>query len=172
MTVDPASTVPLAQRSSWFPWRHPQHHSHPALQAAHDDRTFGERVADQIASFGGSWPFIFIFLGLILGWIVVNTLLLQHLIGRKPFDPYPYIALNLVLSALAGLQAPIIMMSQNRAAARDEILAAHHYDETQKIDDLLASNTALTQEVHDLTVKIHLLAENIARQSPAGTPIA
>ena len=58
---------------------------------------------------------------------MVNTVLLQHVIGRRPFDPYPYIALNLVLSGLAGIQAPIIMMSQNRAAARDEILASHHY---------------------------------------------
>jgi uncharacterized membrane protein len=172
MTADTASTVPRQSRSSWFPWRHPQHHGHPALQAAHDDRTLGERVADEIASFGGSWPFIFIFLGLILAWIVINTLLLQHLIGRKPFDPYPYIALNLVLSALAGIQAPIIMMSQNRAAARDEILATHHYDETQKIDDLLGSNTALTQQVHDLTVKIHELAEHIAGQTPTDIPIA
>ena len=70
-------------------------------------------VADLIASFGGSWPFIFIFLGMIVIWIVVNTILLQHVIGRRPFDPYPYIALNLVLSGLAGIQAPIIMMSQN-----------------------------------------------------------
>ena len=99
---------------------------------------FGERVADDIASFGGSWPFIFIFLGMIVVWIVVNTLFIQHVLApAKPFDPYPYIALNLVLSGLAGIQAPIIMMSQNRAAARDEILAAHHYDETHNIDELL-----------------------------------
>jgi len=61
---------------------------------------------------------------MIVVWMVVNTVLLQHVIGRRPFDPYPYIALNLVLSGLAGIQAPIIMMSQNRAAARDEILAS------------------------------------------------
>ena len=93
-----------------------------------------------------------------------------HCFNHKPFDPYSYIALNLVLSGLAGLQAPIIMMSQNRAAARDEILAAHHYDETHKIDDLLNSNTQLTQQVHDLTQKIHQLAEHIAGQTPAGVP--
>ena len=75
-----------------------------------------------------------------------------------------------MLSGLAGIQAPIIMMSQNRAAARDEILATHHYDETQKIDDLLGSNTALTQQVHDLTQKIHQLAEQIARRTPSGEP--
>jgi uncharacterized membrane protein len=163
MTVSTANTVPRPSRSSWFPWRHPQH-AHPALQAAHDNRTLGERVADDIASFGGSWPFIFIFLGLIVIWMVVNTVLLQHVLGHRAFDPYPYIALNLVLSGLAGIQAPIIMMSQNRAASRDEILASHHYDETHKIDELLGSNTQLTQQVHDLSKKIHEMTEQVARQ--------
>ena len=134
---------------------------HPVLQKEHDDRTLGERVADQIASFGGSWPFIFIFLGLIAGWMIGNTVLIGHLLHSKAFDPYPYIALNLVLSGLAGIQAPIIMMSQNRAAARDEALAQHHYEETQKLDQLLQANTDLTQRVHDLTQKVHVLTEEL-----------
>jgi uncharacterized membrane protein len=140
--------------------------------AVHDDRTVGERVADEIASFGGSWPFIFIFLGMIVAWMLVNTVLIRHVLGSRPFDPYPYIALNLVLSGLAGIQAPIIMMSQNRAAARDEILAAHHYDETHNIDALLQSNTALTEQVHDLTQKIHQLAEQIAGRAQTTGPTA
>ena len=168
MTGDTPGSVKGPSRSSWFPWSHHQQHLHPALQSAHEDRTFGERVADNIASFGGSWPFIFIFLGLIVLWMMVNTLLIQHVINSRPFDPYPYIALNLVLSGLAGLQAPIIMMSQNRAAARDEILAAHHYAETHQMDELLESNTALTKQVHELTERIHNLAEELAgrAQSP------
>ena len=109
-------------------------HGPPCIAGSSGDRTFGERVADDIASFGGSWPFIFIFLGMIVAWMVVNTSYPTSA-AHRPFDPYPYIALNLVLSGLAGIQAPIIMMSQNRAAARDEILASHHYDETHKIDD-------------------------------------
>lgn len=169
MTADTHHTVPRPSRSSWFPWRHPQT-LHPALKAADDNRTLGERVADEIASFGGSWPFIFIFLGLIAIWMVVNTLFLQHVLHHKAFDPYPYIALNLVLSGLAGIQAPIIMMSQNRAAARDEILASHHYDETHKIDDLLTSNTELTEKVHDLTQKIHQLTVQIAGQATSNPP--
>jgi uncharacterized membrane protein len=171
MTVTVANTPPPshAPRSSWYPWRHPQSHSHPVLQAAHDNRTLGERVADQIASFGGSWPFIFIFLGLILAWMIINTVVLQHLLSHHPFDPYPYIALNLVLSGLAGIQAPIIMMSQNRAAARDEILASHHYDETHKLDGLLQSNTDMTQQVRDLTQKIHDLTEKIAQSTLSGS---
>src|SRR5215469_7354791 len=158
MAASQAPTIPSP--SSWFPWRHPRH-AHPALRQAHDDRTFGERVADEIASFGGSWPFIFIFLAIIVGWMVVNTLLIGHLLHGKAFDPYPYIALNLLLSALAGLQAPIIMMSQNRAAARDEVLAQHHYEETQKLDELLQANTTLTQQVHELTQKVHTLTERL-----------
>ncbi len=90
----PSTAKDLARRSSssWFPWRHPADHGHPALRMAHDDRTLGERVADHIASFGGSWPFIFIFLGMILVWIAINTVLLQHVLGQRAFDPYPYIA--------------------------------------------------------------------------------
>ena len=162
---------PPVARSSWFPWKH-EHVEHPALKAAADHRTLGERVADQIASFGGSWPFIFIFLGLIVGWMILNTLIIGHIAHAKSFDPYPYIALNLVLSGLAGIQAPIIMMSQNRAAARDELLAAHHYDETVKIDGLLQANTDLTKQVHDLTQKVHRLTEHLCNSSgmtpPAG----
>jgi len=148
-------------RSGWFPWRRVRGRLHPALQKDLDDRTLGERVADQIASFGGSWPFIFIFLGLIGAWMVVNTVIIHIVLGGKAFDPYPYIALNLVLSGLAGIQAPIIMMSQNRAAARDEALAQHHYEETQKIDQLLQANMDMTQQVHDLTQKVHTLAERL-----------
>src|SRR5215472_11933210 len=162
MAASQAPVIP--SRSSWFPWRHPRH-THPALRQADDERTVGERIADEIASFGGSWPFIFIFLGIILGWMAINTLLIGHLLHHKPFDPYPYIALNLLLSALAGLQAPIIMMSQNRAAARDEILAQHHYAETQKLDELLQANTTLTQQVHDLTQRVHALTERLWNQT-------
>src|ERR1041385_5417482 len=77
--------------------------------------SLGDRVADGVAAFGGSWKFILIAVGAISVWMVVNAL------ERKPFDPYPFILLNLVLSCLAALQAPIIMMSQNRQAAHDRM---------------------------------------------------
>ena len=153
--------------SSWFPWAHRDRHDHPALQKAHEQRTLGERVADNVASFGGSWQFIFVFVGLMAGWIVLNTVILQRVSNHKAFDAYPYIALNLVLSAMAGLQAPIIMMSQNRASARDELLAAHHYDETQKIDQLIRQNTALTEKVHQLTEHIHQLTSEVRASLPS-----
>jgi uncharacterized membrane protein len=149
-------------RRNWFPWSGRHDLRHPTVKASHDDRTFGERVADDVARFGGSWPFIFLFLGLVFGWMVLNTVVLARLIHGKQWDPYPYIALNLMLSGLAGIQAPIIMMSQNRAAARDEALAGHHYAEAQKGEQmlvllrrLLEANTSLTQQVHDLAVQIH-----------------
>jgi uncharacterized membrane protein len=81
--------------------------------------TFGERVADMVAHFGGSWPFIISFFVFLLLWAVVNSVLLV----KSPPDPYPYIFLNLLLSCLAALQAPIIMMSQNRQAAKDRLQA-------------------------------------------------
>jgi uncharacterized membrane protein len=157
--------VSAANRSQgrWgYPWSGRHDHRHPTVQAMVDDRTTGERVADDIARFGGSWPFIFSLLGFIALWMVLNTVLLARVLGGAQFDPYPYIALNLMLSAMAGLQAPVIMMSQNRAAARDEALAAHHYQESQAMEKLLTNqralleeNTELTKQVQELTVQIH-----------------
>ncbi|MFO1208385.1 MAG: DUF1003 domain-containing protein [Amaricoccus sp.] len=86
-------------------------------------RGFGERAADTLASFGGSWPFILLFLLVLVVWMTANAL-------RGPasaFDPYPFILLNLVLSCLAALQAPIIMMSQRRQEARDRLQAENDY---------------------------------------------
>lgn len=88
--------------------------------------TLGQRLADRIAIFGGSWTFILIFLALLLFWIVLNTLLLARVTTQ--FDPYPYVFLNLILSMLAALQAPVIMMSQNRYAAKDRVVAEHDYE--------------------------------------------
>ena len=85
--------------------------------------TFGQRVADRIATFGGSWTFILSFLFILISWIILNSLVLI----RKPFDPYPFILLNLVLSCIAALQAPIIMMSQNRQEEKDRSRARNDY---------------------------------------------
>ena len=85
--------------------------------------SLGERLADQIADFGGSWTFISLFAGFILIWIVINTTVLIV----RPFDPYPFILLNLLLSCLAAVQAPIIMMSQNRQEARDRLRSENDY---------------------------------------------
>lgn len=142
--------------------------THPALDKARDDRTLGQRIADKIAKFGGSWPFIFCAVGFIAVWMLVNTVILSTF-AHKGFDPYPFILLNLILSCLAGLQAPIIMMSQNRAAARDEALASHHYDETRRIDTILQQNTALTVAIHKMSEELHA---HIVSEAPVPPPVA
>jgi uncharacterized membrane protein len=86
-------------------------------------KTLGQRVADRVAGFGGSWSFILSFAAVLAGWIVLNT----AAVVRRPFDPYPYILLNLVLSCVAALQAPVIMMSQNRQAEKDRMQANQDY---------------------------------------------
>ncbi|PWV53397.1 putative membrane protein [Chitinophaga sp. S165] len=85
--------------------------------------TFGQRVADKIASFGGSWTFIIMFLTFILIWMALNI----YWLANKGFDPYPFILLNLILSCLAALQAPVIMMSQNRQEEKDRQRAKNDY---------------------------------------------
>src|SRR6059058_6055045 len=85
--------------------------------------TFGERLSDHIAEFGGSWRFIILFGAVLFGWIILNAIFLLN----RGFDPYPFILLNLILSCLADIQAPIIMMSQNRAEARDRWRAENDY---------------------------------------------
>src|SRR5690606_9893637 len=93
-------------------------------------QSVGERIADAIARIGGSWAFIIGFLAFLVVWTIANTLLLT----KDAFDPYPFIFLNLVLSMLAALQAPIIMMSQNRQAARDRFEATKDYEVNLKAE--------------------------------------
>lgn len=85
--------------------------------------TIGQKVADKVASFGGSWTFIISFGLILIVWIIINSVVLI----TRPFDPYPFILLNLVLSCLAALQAPVIMMSQNRQEEKDRMRAQHDY---------------------------------------------
>ena len=91
-----------------------------------EQQTFGERLADRVAQLGGSWAFIATFTAMLVGWVVVNTVVLTRFGGG--FDPYPYIFLNLILSMVAALQAPVILMSQNRQAARDRLAASLDYE--------------------------------------------
>lgn len=111
--------------------------------------SFGQRVADKVAEFGGSWTFIILFIVIMLVWMASNTL---FLVSEEAFDPYPFILLNLVLSSLAALQAPIIMMSQNRQSDKDRMAAALNYEVSlktdleiirlhQKLDELIAAKT-------------------------------
>jgi uncharacterized membrane protein len=89
--------------------------------------TFGEALSDKIAEFGGSWRFIITFGVILTVWIIINILLTMRLGDKNTFDPYPFILLNLVLSCLAALQAPVIMMSQNRVESRDRLRSENDY---------------------------------------------
>jgi uncharacterized membrane protein len=97
-----------------------------------EQSTFGQRIADQVTAFGGSWTFISLFGAVLFIWILLNFLLLIKL--GNTFDPYPYILLNLVLSMLAAIQAPIILMSQNREADKDRLSAEHDYEVNLKAE--------------------------------------
>jgi uncharacterized membrane protein len=117
--------------------------------------TPGERIADRVAQFGGSWTFILLFLAFLAVWIVLNTLLLR----QEQFDSYPFIFLNLMLSMIAALQAPIILMSQNRQAARDRIAAALDYEVNLKAE---LEIMALQEKLEAL--KIDRLEDMLAEQ--------
>lgn len=98
---------------------------HPS-NISDDDITRGQRAADAVARFGGSWMFITIFIVVLLVWVTLNSFVLVRY--GKTFDPYPYILLNLVLSMIAAIQAPIILMSQNRQTEKDRLSAEHDYE--------------------------------------------
>jgi len=123
--------------------------------------TFGERLSDHIAEFGGSWKFLIMFGAVLIGWIVLNALLLLN----RGFDPYPFILLNLILSCLAAVQAPIIMMSQNRAEARDRLRAENDYKVNlkaeleirhlhEKIDHLLRRQYNRLFEIQQIQIEL------------------
>jgi len=122
---------------------------------------FGDRLADKIATFGGSWRFIIIFMAILFVWILINTWLLLS----KPFDPYPFILLNLILSCIAAIQAPVIMMSQNRQEAKDRMRAENDYVVNlkseleirllhEKIDHLLMKHWNSLMEIQQFQTEI------------------
>ncbi|MEH3123171.1 MAG: DUF1003 domain-containing protein [Sphingomonas phyllosphaerae] len=128
--------------------------------------SFGDRLADKVAAIGGSWGFIIAFTVVLVGWMLLNTDVLKYF-GMQ-FDPYPYIFLNLMLSTLAAVQAPVIMMSQNRQAAKDRLAAGLDYETNlraeleilrlhEKIDGLVIERLAA------LEAKIDGLANAVRR---------
>jgi uncharacterized membrane protein len=119
--------------------------------------TFGQRLADKVAAFGGSWIFIITFFSFILIWMIINIWFL----ATKPFDPFPFILLNLILSCLAAIQAPIIMMSQNRQEQKDRQRGEHDYKInlkaeleikllSEKIDHLLVHQNKKLLEIQEV----------------------
>ncbi|MBN2086927.1 DUF1003 domain-containing protein [Candidatus Peregrinibacteria bacterium] len=138
--------------------------------------TVGERVADKVASFGGSWRFIMIFGGVLFTWIIINAFVLLS----KPFDPYPFILLNLVLSCLAAIQAPIIMMSQNRQEDRDRLRSEEDYrvnlkaeleirQLNEKFDNLLGRQWQRLLEIQQ--IQLDLMEEMALKKAKTVSPI-
>ena len=132
--------------------------------------TIGQRVADRVAAFGGSWTFIFIYGGFLLLWIATNTFLLAHLgagEAGKQFDPYPYILLNLMLSMTAAMQAPIIMMSQNRAAEKDRLAAEQDFRVNLKselmLEELVRKQRARDVQMDQLNNALKALQSSLQR---------
>jgi len=132
--------------------------------------SFGERLSDRLADFAGSWIFIALFSVLLCMWIGMNSIVLIY----RPFDPYPFIFLNLVLSALAALQAPVIIMSQNRQEVRDRLHAEADYQVNlstemeihqlhRKMDHLLMSQGQRLLEIQNIQVE---LMEELVRKAP------
>jgi uncharacterized membrane protein len=110
---------------------------HPVNIRHFQRRTLGERVADTVTGRVGSWPFIIVQSLLLTAWIVANGFLIRDWIGGRPFDPYPFILLNLVLSFQAAYTGPVVMMSQNRQTAKDRDEAEHDYDVNREALDRL-----------------------------------
>ena len=130
---------------------------------------FGEKLADKIAEFGGSWKFIILFAAVLIVWIGINSAILLW----KPFDPYPFILLNLILSCLAAIQAPVIMMSQNRQESKDRLRSEYDYQVNlkaeleirhlhEKIDHLLSRQWERLVEIQQ--VQMELMTEVLDRR--------
>lgn len=128
--------------------------------------TFGQRVADKVAYWGGSWPFIFAFGGVMVVWMGANVLA-----AAKAFDPYPFILLNLVLSTLAAIQAPIIMMSQNRQATRDRMQALHDYEVNLKAElEIMGLHDKLDRaRIEELADAIHRIEAKLGVEPRNGS---
>jgi uncharacterized membrane protein len=128
-----------------------------------NQRTFGDRASDTIAAFGGSWTFILLFFSWLIFWSVLDTDILGP--RNEAFDPYPYVFLNLILSMLAAIQAPIIMMSQNRQVARDRIDAEVDHE----------VNVRAELAIHQLDERLHAIEGRLAdvasimRNAPAAS---
>jgi uncharacterized membrane protein len=133
--------------------------SRDVADMADDRATYWDKLADRVAAIGGSWPFIFTFLIILVLWMALNTGILAQ--WRAQFDPYPYIFLNLMLSMVAALQAPVIMMSQNRAAAKDRLAASHDYEVNLRAElEIVRLHHRLDEMHQEVRTLIQLLAKN------------
>jgi len=138
-------------------------HKHPGVRSG-DQLTLGERAADGMRNAMGSWPFVFGFFAVMIGWVVVNTVFAIG--GPHGFDPYPYILLNLFLSMMAGVQAAALLIAAKRSDAIASEIAIHTEHNTDDIKDLLARNLALIQEVKRNTDLLDEIHRHVTAQTP------
>ena len=132
------------------------------LKSSQDEHlSLGDKLADSVASFGGSWHFIITFFILLFSWMAVNAFLL----AEKPFDPYPFILLNLILSCLAAIQAPIIMMSQNRKEEKDRQRAQNDYLINLKAEMEIKNIQANMKKLFEIQKRQLELLEEIRRET-------
>ena len=134
--------------------------SRNVLEEAEEASTFGQRVADRVAKFGGSWPFIGLFTAVMFIWMGIN------IVKLATYDPYPFILLNLCLSTLAAIQAPIIMMSQNRQSTKDKLLAENDYQVNLKAEMEIE---ALLRGQAELLARLSYLERTVARRATPDT---
>lgn len=135
--------------------------SRDAADVADERSTVGERLSDRVAAIGGSWGFIIAFTLVLLGWMLLNSDILTHF--GAAFDPYPYIFLNLMLSTVAAIQAPVIMMSQNRQSAKDRLAASLDYETNLRAElDILRVHHKLDHIVLDRLVALEAKIDRLA----------
>jgi len=125
-------------------------HAHPGVRSG-DELSLGERAADRMRNMMGSWTFVFGFFGVMILWAATNTFFFEHVLHHTPFDPYPYILLNLFLSMMAGVQAAALLIAAKRADTISSEVAMHTSSNTDDIKTLLLENTALISAVKDNT---------------------
>ena len=123
-------------------------HTHPVNQVHHDEATFGEQLADGIATFIGSWRFLIIQTVLVASWVIINTL---QITGKIHIDPYPYILLNLAFSTQAAYTGPVLLLAGNRQAQKDRLTLEHAASEADKVDRQNLQILKAIQENTDLT---------------------
>lgn len=139
--------------------------------------TAGEKLADKVAAFGGSWKFIIIFFSFLVGWMSLNI----YWFNNKGFDPYPFILLNLLLSCIAAIQAPVIMMSQNRQETKDRNRAEHDYEVNlkaeleirmlhEKIDHMLLHQNKRLLEIQKVQIELMESISKMIRQQSGSQP--
>lgn len=146
-------------------------HKHPGVRSG-NQLTLGERAADRMRNMMGSWPFVFLFFGIMIIWAVFNSVFYlggQH--GKHGFDPYPYILLNLFLSMLAGVQAAALLIAAKRADAISSEISMHTERNTEEIKVLLQENTDLTEAVKHNTDLLEEIHRHVSALTPGHDPV-